>query len=169
MKDLVDIFQSFRKILCVCPCCGEIVRLSDLHLKYSGKAPKTWLDEHELDLVSLEKKEQLFEEEEGKIREKSIERGRKKVPLLVKQCLCPEFGKLEYDPYDIKAVMDPVDFVVFDGLNEGEEVRSVTFLSRKGPTSYQNAVIETIKKAVDKNKYDWKVARIATNGKVDFE
>jgi len=145
------------------------VRLSDLHLKYSGKAPKTWLDEHELDVVSLEKREQLFEEEEKKIREKSIERGRKKVPLMVKQCLCPEFGKLEYDPYDIKAVMDPVDFVVFDGLNEGEEIRSVTFLSRARSTSDQNTVIETIKRTVSKGKYDWRVARIATNGKVDFE
>ena len=48
-------------------------------------------------------------------------------------------------------------------------VRGITFLSRTGLTSYQNAVIETMKKAVDKNKYDWKVARIATNGKVDFE
>lgn len=28
-----------------------------------------------------------------------------------------------------KAVMHPVDFVVFNGLNEGEEVRDVTFLT----------------------------------------
>ena len=150
MKDLVDIFQSFRKILCICPCCGEIVRLSDLHLKYSGKAPKTWLDEYELDATSLEKKEQLFEEEEWKVREKSIERGRKKVPLMVKQCLCPEFGRLEYDPYDIKAVMDPVDFVVFDGLNEGQEIRSITFLSRANQHQTKMLLFRQLRKRLAK-------------------
>jgi len=168
MTELIDVFQQFRKILCVCPCCGEIVRLSDLHLKYSGKTPKTWLDKHELQLQSLEEKEQIFEQKEGELREKSIERGRRKVPLLVKKCLCPEFQKLEYDPYDIKAVMDPVDFVVFDGLNEGEEMRSITFLSRK-PSADTSAVTESIRKTVNKGNYDWKVARITTTGKVSLE
>ncbi len=168
MKELLDVFQSFRKILCVCPCCGEIVRMSDLHLKYSGKAPKTWLDKYELQLLSLQEKDRLFTEKEAELHEKAIERGRSKVPLMVKNCLCSEFKKLEYDPYDIKAVMDPVDFVVFDGLNVGKEVRSVTFLSRN-PNSAMRTVADSIKTTVAKGRYDWKVARITTTGKVNFE
>ncbi len=168
MSELLDAFQSFRRILCVCPCCGEIVRMSDLHLKYSGKSPKTWLDEYELQLLALDKKEQAFEAKEAELREKAIERGRNKVPVMVKNCLCPEFKKLEYDPYDIKAIMDPVDFIVFDGLNQGKQVQSVTFLAK--PTNAQtHAVIGSIKTAVSKGSYDWKVARITTDGKVDFE
>jgi len=168
MQELIDVFQSLRKILCVCPCCGEIVRMSDLHLKYSGKAPKTWLDKYELEVLSLAEKERLFEEKEAELREKAIERGRKKVPLMVKNCLCSEFKQLEYDPYDIKAVMDPVDFVVFDGLNAGQEIQSITFLSRK-PNAAMRPVVDSIRKTIDKGKYDWKVARITTTGKVDFE
>jgi predicted Holliday junction resolvase-like endonuclease len=168
MKELVDVFQSFRKMLCVCPCCGEIVRMSDLHLKYSGMAPKTWLDKYELQLLTLQEKEKLFEEKEDELREKSIERGRRKVPLLVKKCLCSEFKKLEYDPYDIKAVMDPVDFIVFDGMNAEKEIRNVTFLSRK-PDSTMSSVTNSIRKTVSKGDYDWKVARITTTGKVNFE
>jgi predicted Holliday junction resolvase-like endonuclease len=168
MKELLDVFQSFRKILCVCPCCGEIVRISDLHLKYSGKATKTWLDKYELQLLSLQEKEHLFEEKEAELHEKAIERGRSKVPLMVKNCLCSEFKKLEYDPYDIKAVMDPVDFVVFDGLNARQKVQSVTFLSRK-PNSSMRRVTDSIRKTIDQGKYDWKVARITTKGIVNFE
>ena len=168
MKELVDVFQSFRKILCICPCCGEIVRLSDLHLKYSGKAPKTWLDKYELELLSLQEKEELFEEKEEELRQKSIERGRRKVSLLVKKCLCSEFRKLEYDPYDIKAVMDPVDFVVFDGLNARNEVRRIAFLSRKLSQNL-TIVTESLRKTVSKGNYDWKVARITMAGKVDYE
>ncbi len=167
MNELLDAFQSFRRILCVCPCCGEIVRMSDLHLKYSGKSPKTWLDEYELQLLELDGKERAFDAKEAELREKAIERGRNKVPLMIKNCLCPEFKALEYDPYDIKAIMDPVDFVVFDGLNQGKQVQSVTFLAK--PTNPQmRKVTETIKTTISKGSYDWKVARITTTGKVEL-
>ena len=169
MNDLLDVFQSFRRILCVCPCCGKMMRLSDLHLKYSGKAPKTWLDKHESKLLTLGKKEELFEGKESEMREKSIERGRKQVPRLINKCLSPQFRKLKYDPYDIKAIMHPVDFIVFDGLNTKEKVKNVTFLSMKTSNREQNIILESIRKTVNKKKYDWKVARITIDGKVDFE
>lgn len=168
MKKLIDTFQSFRKILCICPCCAEIVRVSDLHLQYKGRAAKTWLDNYELDLVSLQAKEEEFEEKEDELREKSIERGRNKVPVLIRKCMCSDFKNLKYDPYDMKAVMHPVDFVVFDGLNEGKEVRDVTFLTRT-PSAVMRPVIESLRRTVEKGNYDWKVARITTAGKVDFE
>ena len=169
MSELLDIFQSFRRILCICPCCGEMVRLSDLHLKYLGKAPRTWLDRYESKLLAQEKKERLFKEKESEMREKSIERGRKKVPKLIKKCLCPEFKKLRYNPYDIKAIMNPVDFVVFDGLNDKVAVKNVTFLSKKALNQDQNAILKSIRKTIEQENYDWKIARITIDGEVDFE
>jgi len=169
MNKLLNIFQSFRRILCICPCCGEMLRLSDLHLRYTGKVPKTWLDKYESKLLTLQRKEALFEEKEEEIREKSISRGRKKVLALTRKCLCPEFKKLKYDPYDIKALMHPVDFIVFNGLNEGIKVKDVTFLSRRPPNNLQNLVLKSIRKTVDNKNYDWKIARITSDGKVGFE
>jgi len=169
MNDILSVFQSFRTILCVCPHCSEIMRLSDLHLKYTGKAPKTWLDTYESKTVHLMEKEELFKTQEKELREKSIERGRKKVPKLVEKCLCPEFKKLKYDPYDIKAIMHPVDFIVFDGLNEGQELKSITFLSRKPSNHEQKTIIESIGKTVDKGDYEWKVARITLDAKIRYE
>ncbi len=145
------------------------MRLSDLHLQYTGKAPRTWLDKHESQVLSFQKKEALFAEKEREIREKSIERGRKQVPPLIRKCLCPEFKTLKYDPYDIKPLMHPVDFVVFDGLNEGDGVKNVTFLSRKPSNSDLNMILGSIKKTVQKNSYDWKVARISLDGQVDMK
>lgn len=168
MSELLDIFQSFRRILCICPCCGEMMRLSDLHLKCLKRAPKTWLDTYEHKLLTLEEKERFFEEKEKEMREKSIERGRKKVPQLIKKCLCPEFKRLKYDPYDIKAIMHPIDFIVFDGLNK-EEIRNITFLSRKIQNQEQKMILESIRKTVSKTNYDWKVARITIDGKVNLE
>ncbi|MGB9842216.1 MAG: Holliday junction resolvase-like protein [Candidatus Bathyarchaeales archaeon] len=169
MSELLNIFQSFRKILCLCPCCGEMLRLSDLHLRYTGKAPKTWLDKYEQKLMVLQRKEELFEEKERELRDKAIERGRKKVPRLIERCLCSEFRKMKYDPYDIKAIMHPVDFIVFDGLNQRDEIKSITFLSRKPVNQEQVKIIESMKNTISKNSYEWKVARITLDGKVTFE
>jgi len=63
---LFEEFQLFR-ILCVCPCCGDLVRMSDLRLKAKGPATKTWLDEHETKEQKLANQEEAFEEEEEKL------------------------------------------------------------------------------------------------------
>ena len=169
MMNMLGVFQSFRRILCFCPHCGEILRLSDLHLKYTGKVPKTWLDEYESKVRRVQKKEEKFDEKEQKLRENAIERGRKKVPILIKKCIYPGLAKLRYDPYDIKAIMHPVDFIVFNGLNEGTEVRDVTFLSKKSSDRKLNLILKSVRKTVDKGNYDWKVARVTTDGNVNFE
>ena len=102
------------------------------------------------------------------MRAKAIERGRAKVPKIVNTCLCNDFKKLSYDPYDMKPVMNPVDFVVFHGLNEGKSVRDITFLTRT-PCAAIRPMIESLKATVDNGHYDWKVARITTAGKVNYE
>lgn len=168
MNNLLDTFQSFRTVLCLCPNCKELMRLSDLHLRYTGKAPKTWLDDYDGKVLKLEEKEASFEEEREKIRQQSVERGRKQVPQLVKKCLCPDFKNLTYNPYDIKAIMHPVDFIVFDGMNE-KDMKNVVLLSRKPSENMQTKVLASIGKAISEKNYDWKVARIALNGKVSIE
>ena len=145
------------------------MRLSDLHLRYTGKAPRTWLDKYESKVLSFHQKEALFAEKERQIRKKSVERGRKKVPPLIRKCLCPEFKTLKYDPYDIKPLMHPVDFVVFDGLNEGAGVKNVTLLSRKTSDQDLKKILGSIMRTIHKNSYDWKVARISMDGKVNIE
>jgi predicted Holliday junction resolvase-like endonuclease len=155
--------------MCICPECGEIARLSDLHLRYTGVAPKTWFDTYQSELLALQKKEEFFGEKEDELREESAERGRKKVPKIVKKCLCPEFARLRYDPYDIKAILHPVDFVVFDGMNKSSEVKDVIFLSRKTQNRELNLIWKSIKNTIEDENYDWKVARITIDGKMKLE
>lgn len=168
MSSLLQTFQSFRRILCICPSCGEMIRLSELHLRYTGKAPKTWLDEFESRVTMFQQKKHAFKEKEDEMTERSIERGRKQVPALIRKCLCPEFRQLKYNPYEIKAIMHPVDFVVFDGLNEGE-LNGITFLSRKTKDKEQKTIVHSIERTIANKDYDWKVTRISTDGRVSME
>src|SRR3989442_1227733 len=44
MSDTDATFQDFRRVLGVCPCCGEAFRLTDLVIAYRAKPAATWLD-----------------------------------------------------------------------------------------------------------------------------
>ena len=165
---ILDIFNNFKTILCMCPKCNSLMRLSDLHLKAKTPAPKTWLDRYESRIDTIEKREDLFDQQKSKIREKATERGRAKVPILVKKSMSKQFTKLNYDPYDIKAILHPIDFVVFNGMNK-DAMKDVVLLSRKTSNSYLDALHKGIEKAVNEKSYDWKVVRVSAEGDVKYE
>jgi len=157
-----------KVILCMCPNCNNISRLSDFQISLKGKIPKTWLDEYELNLRKLEQKEEKFGLEEKKIREIAIARGRKQVPKLIRKYMDEKLSKLKYDPYDIKALLHPIDFVVFNGMNR-DQMKDIVLLSRTTSNPNLTELHKGIAKVVSEKSYDWKVLRVSDDGQVDYE
>ena len=168
VDSFLETFQQFKSILCVCPKCNALSRLSDLKLRSKEKARRTWLDDYELKQQKLEEQESEFEEKEGEIREKAAQRGRAQVPEMIRKSMDTQFAKLRYDPYDIKALLHPVEFVVFDGMNKGE-LDNITLLSRLSTNSNLQNLQKAVAKAVNEKLYDWKVVRVSLDGDVEFE
>ncbi len=169
MTELFREFQEFRKILCVCPCCGELVRVSDLRLKVKGAATKTWLDEYQKKEQEIVKKEGRFDEREEKLREIAREKGRKEAEKAFNNAILPSFKALKLDPFDVKPIFNPIDFVVFKGMNKVGTVSDILFLSKKYNVASLNSVRQQIQKVVSKKDYEWQVARINENGNIVFE
>lgn len=161
-------FQQSKAILCLCPKCNSLLRFSDLHLRTKEKPPKTWLDDYEVNVQKMIEEENEFASKESEIREKAAERGRAQVPVIVRKSMDTQFAKLTYDPYDIKPLLHPVEFAVFDGMNNGE-LKNVVLLSRTSSNSHLQNLQKAVAKAVDEKLYDWKVARVSMDGDVDFE
>jgi len=160
---LVDAFQDLKTILCVCPCCGELVRASDLHLSYKGKAPKTWLDKYDAELQRLEARRAAFEVKG--IRDRAVARGRLQTISRVNSCLEPGLAICNFNPYDIKALYHPADFVVFDGLDY-KELNKIVFLDSK---RRGDSVQKSLKSSIKEGSYDWRLARVTEIGGVEFE
>src|SRR3990172_5327795 len=114
---ILELFNNFKMVLCMCPHCNNITRLSELNLRTKVKSPKTWLDEYELKIDKLSNKEDKFTEEEKGLREEAHTRGRAQVHKLLLKSMSKEFAQLKFDPYDIKALLHPIDFVVFNRMN----------------------------------------------------
>jgi predicted Holliday junction resolvase-like endonuclease len=169
MTELFEEFQLFRRILCVCPCCGDLVRVSDLRLKVKGPVVRTWLDDHEKEGREQAKREEQFEEKEEKLRELAREKGRKAAEKVFYKAICPSLKALKLDPFDVKPILHPIDFVVFKGMSKEETISDIILLTRQHNCPSINPVREQIKTAVLKNRYDWQIARIDEKGNIAFE
>lgn len=164
----VQMFNQLKTIHCMCPKCENLMRVSDLQLRSKEKIEKTWLDIFDVKTKRLDKKEEKFEEEESNIRQQAIERGRKQVPKLINQSINNNFAKLKYDPYDVKAILHPIDFVVFDGMNKGQ-VENVTLLSNKTKNLHLQSLHKAIAETIKTKSYDWKVLHVSQNGEIEYK
>ena len=176
VDSFVDIFQQLKTILCLCPHCSSLLRVSQLHnLHSTAPAPRTWLDDYDDQIQKLQNKsgsvatkEDKLHSQEREMREKSRERGRKRVVSTVLKSMDDYFSKKKYNPYDIKPIIHPVDFVIFNGDN-ADQVSEVVFLSKKSKNPNIAVLQKSVGECIKKKNYDFKIVRIANEGKVTFE
>ena len=169
MTELFEEFQEFRKILCVCPCCGDIVRISDLKLKVKGDKEETWLDKHQKELLKMLLLEEKFECEKEELRKKAQERGRQAAQEVFNNAISPALRKMNYDPFDVKPIFYPIDFLVFNGMTGKRSVDELILLSKISESAMLNAIRTKIESAVVNEQYDWQEAKIEENGQINFK
>jgi predicted Holliday junction resolvase-like endonuclease len=169
MTELFEEFQEFRKILCICPCCGELKRISDLKLQVKGKTTKTWLDEYERKQSLLDIDEEKFANREEKLRELAREKGRRQAEIVFNKAIMPSFKALKLDPFDVKPILNPVDFVVFQGMNKKQEIHNIQLLSKQHDAPALITIRKQIENVILNKKYEWQVARIDEIGNIKFE
>ena len=169
MSDPVMLFQQARTLLCLCPHCNEMVRLADLKLRYEGVTPETWLDEYQERVYKFEQQEERFDDMESKIRDEAREKGREKARKRVIEIVDSALPGCEYHPQDIKAVLHPIDYVVFCGMTEASEVDKIAFLSLETDDSALKNVRRSIEKTIDDESYVWNVARLLDDGTISLD
>nr|WP_319538748.1 Holliday junction resolvase-like protein [uncultured Methanospirillum sp.] len=69
-------------------------------------------------------------DEERSIRQDAIKRSREVIHGKVTEHLIPFFSSFRWNPADARFLGSPIDFVIFDGLSEGE-VREIIFVEVK--------------------------------------
>jgi predicted Holliday junction resolvase-like endonuclease len=161
-------YQLFRKILAVCPCCGELRRVSDLRLKSKAAAEKTWLDEYDGESQKLAVKEEEFELKSEALRQEAVEKGRKEAEKAFQKAICPSLQKLKLNPFDVKPIFSPIDFIAFNGMATEAEISDIQLLAREQCASLE-PIRQQIRKAVEAYKYEWQVARIDDSGNINME
>ena len=185
-----DLFHHAQRILCRCPNpdCGEISRLSKIDIKSGKESKPTWLDEYEDNMddyyEDMGEYERTKEDEKAKLTVKGRKQVAKDVKKIMKKSLISNYQKImNYDPYDIKVIGNPVDLVVFDGatkikekvklsgaksLTKKDVVKEVVLLSKKTSNPYLKKLHKSIDEVIQNKEYEWKTANVL-EGNVEFE
>jgi len=158
-------FQDFRRILGICPCCGEIFRLTDVEISYRAKPRRTWLDELEAAEERLERAEERFGEEEERIRERARARGRRQLPRLLRKAE-PMFASRGYFAQDVKPLFDPIDYVIFAGLNRAQHMKHIVLFDGPAFSPEREKTQRSIERALEAGNYEWRTIRMGKDGRI---
>jgi predicted Holliday junction resolvase-like endonuclease len=114
-----------------------------------------------------EKADTLFRtwklDEEKKIRQDAVKKSEAVTRGKVTEHLIPYFPDFKYNPKDARFLGTPVDFIVFDGLSEGE-MKTVVFIEVKsGKTDTLSKREKLVRECVDRGKVSYEIIHIRNN------
>ena len=121
----------------------------------------------EMDRQVYEKADTLFRtwklDEEKKIRQDAVKKSEAVTRGKVTEHLIPYFPDFEYNPKDARFLGTPVDFIVFDGLSEGE-MKTVIFIEVKsGKTDTLSKREKLIRECIDRGKVSYEIIHNKNN------
>jgi predicted Holliday junction resolvase-like endonuclease len=96
---------------------------------------------------------------EREIRQDAIDRSKAVIVGKVTEHVIPYLPEFRFNPKDARFVGSPVDFVVFDGLDEGV-VRSVVFVEVKTGKSALNGRERAVREAIKARRVEWCEIRV---------
>ena len=163
MNGVAHTINDIQGLLAVCPCCGRMFRLVEGKFLFPQRPLKPC---EYLELASLEQRlfdagelvgaaEEQFEERLEAQRERLRKRGLRKAKRKLRK-IDPTFSGSNINPQDVKVIFEPVEYVVFNGLNSERGVNLIEFVSR----SPENRAEEVTVKSID---------RSIRNGSISFE
>ena len=165
---LVATFRDFRGILGVCPCCGELFRLTDLKMSYRARPKMTWLDELQAAEHRQQRAEERFGEQEREIRDRARERGRRQLPHLLREAE-PVFACRGYWPQDVKPLFEPVDYIIFAGLSAATSVTRIVLFDGPAHSRVRERIQTSIERALTAGNYEWRTVRMGKDGRIHTE
>jgi predicted Holliday junction resolvase-like endonuclease len=153
-REIIRILES-GGFCAECPCCGEPMPLKKAGLFYLDDfSPQA------LDLLRKEKSELKNREKDLKEQRKSIslksEVGAKAVNIgFILERLAPAMSGFRFDRNDCRSLFDPIDYVIFEGLNKKGAVSRIIFSDIKTGTAKLKSNQKEIRDLVGRKKVDW--------------
>jgi predicted Holliday junction resolvase-like endonuclease len=164
-RQIVEFYSSLRQIFLVCPHCDQIHRLSECKIYQKAKPSVDWKEKIDKEIDRLESLEEKLKEKIDQAREAARQAGRKEADKIVKK-IDPIFRPLGLNCNDCKVIFHPVDFVVFDGMNDNTGDCSIKeiLLVDKEKTGPAAPIQNSIEKAIQKKQFEWLTLRVQNDG-----
>jgi predicted Holliday junction resolvase-like endonuclease len=96
-------------------------------------------------------------DEEKKIRQDAVKKSEAVIRGKVTEHLIPYFPDFEYNPKDARFLGTPVDFIIFDGLSEGQMNKVVFIEVKSGKTGILSKREKLVRECIDRGKVSYEI------------
>jgi predicted Holliday junction resolvase-like endonuclease len=164
MREQLEFFNQLRSTFCSCPECNTFFRLSETKVWDDIKPALDFLDKLDDELRSLEQREKALKIQLQKTKEKATLDGRRDADEYISQ-FDTLFKPLSLSPNDSKVHFSPIDFVVFNGMNDlvDPKIKNIVLLDSK---KNDGKVQQSIRYCVEHEQYDFLTIKIQSDGSV---
>ena len=166
-KEIFDFFSLQRQIFGLCPHCHELFRLSECDIYLKQRPVQDWMTAIDRETARLGELEARIEDKKEALREKARVQGRASA-LKAARKVDQVFSPRRLNPDDAKVLFHPVDYIVFDGMKNGE-MKSLLLLDRQTTDKQHRKVQGSIEKAVAKQRCGWQTLRVGVEGEIESE
>ena len=154
-QDLINFLQQ-NGFKANCPTCGESIKLKDASLfsvdNFNAQAKQ----------LLNEKKEELKIQREAISKKKSSTQQRVETTTnsvnmgFILERLAPVLEHFPFDKNDCRSLFDPIDYVIFEGLQKTGKVQKIFFVDIKSGKAKLKANQKAIKQMIEQKKVEFK-------------
>ncbi len=154
-QDLINFLQQ-NGFKANCPTCGEGIKLKDSSLfsvdNFNAQAKQ----------LLNEKKEELKIQREAISKKKSSTQQRVETTTnsvnmgFILERLAPVLEHFPFDKNDCRSLFDPIDYVIFEGLQKTGKVQKIFFVDIKSGKAKLKANQKAIKQMIEQKKVEFK-------------
>jgi len=125
------------------------------------------LDKINKELFDLEQKEEQLKQKLSKVKEQATMDGRRAADEHISN-LDTVFKPLGYNPNDSKPLFHPIDFVVFNGMNDinNPSIKNIVLLDS---VHNKGVVQESIRSCIENEQYQFLTIKIKSDGETVIE
>jgi predicted Holliday junction resolvase-like endonuclease len=167
-ENIVKFFGLQRRIFGICPECNKFFRLSDCRIFFKKKPVLDWMDLLDTESQKLYSREQRLKDKKKEIQIKASAEGRHLAQLQANR-IDKIFAPRKLNPDDAKVILNPIDYVVFNGMNTEDTIKNIVMLDRQTKRQAHLKVQKSIEKAIHKDNYEWQTIRIKEDGSIKIE
>ena len=155
-----EIIQTLKNgiFYCDCPCgCGEEIKLNDTDLFYLDDFSKTGQESyHQMQIDLQEQKEELRNRE--KILKAKRQVSARAVNFgFISERIAPALPQFPFAHKDCRSLFDPIDYIIFEGLNKGDTVTKIIFAEIKTGNARLNGHQKEIKSLIENKKVQFQI------------
>ena len=163
-KEVLDFYFSLRQIFGVCPSCGEIFRLSDCKVYQKTRPAADWKEKIDCELNKLDLAEERLKQKIEEAKDAARILGRISADKAVRK-IDRVFTPLKLNPNDVKVMLHPIDFIVFNGKAD-KCIDKIILLDKGNKTGQSLTTQNSIERNIQKHNYEWLTLRIENNGNI---